>query len=131
MADDAQLTHLLAAWRNDISSAAASGKRVLITGARGQVGLLALHHWLAAGAEVVALTRKAPLVFSHPRLSWVQGDLAEPASFNSLASTFPETLIFTAPIWFLPPLLPSLARAGVKRVVAFSSTSVHSKKTSG
>ena len=104
---------------------------VLITGARGQVGLRALLAWLEAGAEVIAVTRKEPFPLAYPRLRWIKADLEMPESLDMALENFPATVIFTAPIWFLPALMPLFARRGVTHLVAFSSTSVHTKKTSG
>jgi nucleoside-diphosphate-sugar epimerase len=131
MSSDAQRLHLLNAWRDLPSSLSYTGQRILLTGARGQVGLCALHHWLAAGTEVVALTRQEPLAYSHPGLHWVHGNLAVPESLETIAAPFPSMVVFTAPIWFLPPLMALFKRRGVRRVIAFSSTSIHSKKESG
>jgi hypothetical protein len=38
-----------------------------------------------------------------------------------------DIAIHAAPLWLLPPLLPSLRRLGVTRLIAFGSTSRHTK----
>lgn len=106
----------------------AQADSVLIVGPRGQIGMRAVHHWRAAGAQVMALTRKQPPA-ADAGLQWVTGDILKPETMEHI--DFPPTFIFTPPIWFLPPLLPLLVRKGVKRIIAFSSTSIHSKKDSG
>lgn len=58
---------------------------------------------------------------------WIAGDLDAPAE---IAFPFAETVLSLCPIWLLPSALPALAAAGVRRVVAFSSTSVGVKANS-
>lgn len=129
MKDDAYRAGLLQRWQAAVvPHATMQGRRVLITGARGQVGLCAVHAWLAAGAEVVALTRQAPVAFTHARLQWLQGDLMQPEAWVDQLQV--NVVVFTAGLHLLPALMPLLAARGVRRVVAFGSTSMHSKAAS-
>ena len=90
-----------------------------------------VHYWLQGGAQVKALTRGAVNPLNHSNLTWVIGDLEQPQSLKTVTEPFATIVIFTAPLWLLPPLMPVLIERGVKRVIAFSSTSVHTKKDSG
>jgi nucleoside-diphosphate-sugar epimerase len=58
---------------------------------------------------------------------WLQGDLQAP---DAIAFPYAETAFSLCPIWILPPALAALKAAGLKRLVAFSSTSVTVKATS-
>lgn len=58
---------------------------------------------------------------------WLQGDLAAP---ETIAFPYAETVFALCPIWILPAALPALKAAGLKRLVAFSSTSVTVKVSS-
>lgn len=108
-------------------SGAYTGKRVLVTGASGQIGLNALALALARGADLVAVVHTTPLGFAHPRLTELQADLAAPS-----AAVFPraDILIHTAPIWVLPKALPAIMAAGARRAVVFGSQSVFGKRDS-
>lgn len=130
-AGDQVSAQLLEAWRSRDPLIPLPSARMLLMGVRGQVGVCVLHQWLATGADVVAMTRGAPFAFSHPRLAWVEGDLTSPAQMEVLPIILPPIVVFTAPIWLLPPLLPVLAKRGVTRVIAFGSTSIHTKVDSG
>jgi nucleoside-diphosphate-sugar epimerase len=98
---------------------------VLVTGATGQVGLCVIRRLLAAGMKVVCLYRSNIVDFTHPNLSWLQSDLKN-GELN-LEEYAPKTIVHTASIWLLPKHLETLSKAGVKRVIAFSSTSVFGK----
>lgn len=122
---------LLERWQQQAGPAdeAWADTSVLVIGAKGFLGLSCLHEWLAVGAQVTALTRGHPMLYTHPRLQWVQGDLQELNTIQVLGS-LPGIVVCAAPIWLLAPVLPQLAAQGVTRVIAFSSTSVHTKTDS-
>lgn len=62
------------------------------------------------------------------RAQWRQWDLAtQPVADQGLRA---DAAVATLPIWWLAAHLPGLAKAGVKRLVAFSSTSVEVKRES-
>ena len=109
-----------------------AGQRVLLSGTSGQLGLWILRILLKAGAEVEALGFRTPLELAHKQLRFHIADLTRPSALDAMRAqgTMPETLIFCAPLWFLTPQLPALTAGGVRRIVAFSSTSMHAKATS-
>jgi nucleoside-diphosphate-sugar epimerase len=110
-------------------------RSILVTGATGLVGRQLLPRLSAAGFEVLAVSRRpsegAVSEATSPergsRARWIRLDLAqgelrlEPAAY----------LLHTAPIWLLPRLLSPLADLGLRRLVAFSSTSRFTKWDSG
>lgn len=100
-------------------------KTLLVTGASSQVGICLIGHLLAQGAKVIALQHKTEIYFTHPNLTWVQAELND--NTIDLKGHQAEALIHCAPIWLLEPLLTPVFNAKVKRVIAFSSTSVFVK----
>jgi nucleoside-diphosphate-sugar epimerase len=116
---------LEAALKSTPESRAEAGKTVLVSGASGQVGLNVIAFALARGAQVNALCHTTPIEFSHPRLTLLPADLTAP---GAAAVPPADVLIYTAPIWLLPQKLPDFAAAGIKRVVAFSSTAIFGKR---
>lgn len=101
---------------------------VLLVGASGQVGLSILRRLLYAQIPVLAVYHDTVMDYEHPNLTWIYGDV-EGRNLDLRGQT-PRTLIYTPSIWTLPPHLKKLQRAGVKRLICFSSTSIMSKKTS-
>jgi nucleoside-diphosphate-sugar epimerase len=62
-------------------------------------------------------------------ITWVRVDISAPGS--SLAAIEPASVLFhLAPLPLLPPLVQPLANLGVKRVIAFGSTSRYTKHIS-
>jgi nucleoside-diphosphate-sugar epimerase len=61
-----------------------------------------------------------------PGYDWARLDLAEP----ELQTPPAEVVVSLSPIWLLPPALPALAAGGMRRLVAFSSTSRLTKANS-
>lgn len=104
------------------------GRKVLVTGATSQVGLCVIRRLLMSGAGVVGLSRGKAIPFQHERLYWLQADLADP-SFR-LPDIALDMAVHCAPLWHLPPVMNQLAATGVKRIVAFGSTSVFGKALS-
>jgi nucleoside-diphosphate-sugar epimerase len=95
---------------------------ILVTGASSQVGICVIGRMLAQGAKVVALRHKTDVFFNHPNLTWVQAELKDSAI--DLQGHKADALIHCAPIWLLDGVLSAVFNARVKRVIAFSSTSV-------
>ena len=96
------------------------GDQLLVLGATSLVGRRLLPRLAAMGAPVSALSREP-----HPDdgVRWVRGSLADPALQLPRAG-----LVFSLmPLWLLPEALPRLAAGGMKRLVAFSSTSRFTK----
>ncbi len=101
---------------------------VLLIGSTGQVGLSILRRLLAHQVEVCAMFHTETVDVHHPNLKWIQGSAM--AEKIDLAGHTPHTLVYTAAIWHLPKHLDALAKAGVKRLVCFSSTSIMGKASS-
>jgi len=99
-------------------------RTVLVLGAASLVGRFALPRLAAAGWTVLAVSRTARPDGAGVR--WLRADLAAPG----LALPEAEAALSLAPIWLLPAALPALERAGVRRLFAFSSTSVVTKAES-
>jgi nucleoside-diphosphate-sugar epimerase len=96
---------------------------VLVLGATSLVGRFLMPRLAAAGMPAMGLSRTAP-----DEAGWLCGDLAD----ADLALILPQshTVFSLAPIWQLPLALPALHRRGMRRLVAFSSTSVFTKAAS-
>ena len=101
-----------------------SGHAVLVLGAGGQIGGALVGRLLAAGKDVVALRRTAPTDSPPGRLRHLAADLA---AGPLIIGTGVEAAVHATGIWLLPPHLEALAGAGVRRLVAFSSTSTAGK----
>jgi nucleoside-diphosphate-sugar epimerase len=59
-------------------------------------------------------------------VAWLRGDVHDPG----LAFPAADAALSLSPIWLLPPALPALRAAGVRRLIAFSSTSRFTKAAS-
>jgi nucleoside-diphosphate-sugar epimerase len=92
----------------------------LVLGATSLIAQFLMPRLAAAGMPAMGLSRTAP-----EDAGWLCGDLAD----ADLALILPEspTVFSLAPIWGLPQALPALKARGLRRLVAFSSTSVISK----
>ncbi|MBV8940034.1 MAG: glycosyltransferase [Alphaproteobacteria bacterium] len=98
------------------------GMPILVTGATSQIGPFLLGRLVKARAEIHALTRETFHFNTLESVHWLNGDLASLASLPRCAA-----VIHCAPLWLLEAALPAFARAGVKRIIAFGSTSVFTK----
>ncbi len=105
------------------ATVALEGGTILVTGATGQTGLCIIGRLLTSGAKVIALTRKTDIPFYHPSLIWIAGNLEK----NILLKESIDTVIHAAPLWLLSKHLETLTAAGMRRLVAFSSTSMFTK----
>ena len=101
------------------------GKTVLVTGASSQIGICAVGRLLAEGAKVIAMVNESNTAFEHPNLTWVKADLSSGAL--PVDGIKPDALIHAAPLWLLRPILSDVFNARIKRIIAFSSTSVFTK----
>ncbi len=99
-------------------------KIVLVTGATSQVGLCVIRRLIASGAAVIAVSRNDGIVYRHPHLRWIKGDLTD--SNFSLDGYCVDAVVHCAPLWHLPAILDLLKNAEAKRVIAFSSTVIFS-----
>jgi len=106
-----------------------SESSIFLAGASGQVGLAILRRLLAANKKVTALYHSTAINFSHPNLTWKQGDLFQDTIDMENVET--DTLVYTPALWLLPPLLDDFYKAGVRRLICFSSTSIVAKANSG
>src|SRR5262249_18901410 len=96
---------------------------ILVLGANSLVGGLLLPRLTGLRTVTAALSRRlcAP---DDDGVRWIQGDLDHPERIDW---PYAETALSLCPIWLLPGALPGLRAAGVRRLVAFSSTSVGGK----
>jgi nucleoside-diphosphate-sugar epimerase len=97
---------------------------VLVLGATSLIGGYLERELADAGMAYTQVSRNPPPLDR----CWLQADLSDP----DLAEKLPplELVYSLAPIWLLPQALPALSAAGMKRLVAFSSTSVFTKAAS-
>ena len=105
----------------------AQDDQVLVLGATSLVGRYLLPRLVAAGLSVTALSRAGRPATDG--VHWSVGDLSRPAS---LASTGEVRAVFSlSPIWLLTDAaLDALHGLGMRKLVAFSSTSRFTKTTS-
>jgi len=98
---------------------------VLVTGASNQIGFFLLPLFKQKGLTVVPVSRKA----HEEKVHWLQLDLS---NVNLAKKFLPNVsqLIHLGPLDLLPPLLETLHQKGVRRIIAFSSTSVFVKQGS-
>jgi nucleoside-diphosphate-sugar epimerase len=96
---------------------------VLVLGATSLIGRFAWPRLTASGTPAFAVSR-------HTRAEpgWVRADLSDP----DLEAMLPDcpTVLSLSPIWSLPPALAALKARGMRRLVAFSSTSLFTKTAS-
>ena len=96
---------------------------LLVLGATSLIGRRLLPRLQAQGRPFLALSRRAPPLGTGG--AWLQADL------TALPTTPPAAeAVSLSPIWLLPPALPALAAAGVRPLVAVSSTSRFTKAAS-
>ena len=95
-------------------------KTVLLTGSRGVVGPSLRQALEEDGCQVVPVSRA--------RASGLRWNMAHPWTPANIQA---DTMIHCAPIWLLPTHIEELAKCGIKRLIAFSSTSVLAKQSSG
>jgi nucleoside-diphosphate-sugar epimerase len=103
-------------------------RRAIVTGATSLIGDFLLPALVRAGFEVHAISRKPPISTVHQHIIWHRQDIASDRSTQCHGA---ELLIHLAPLWTLPPILDGLASSGIKRIIAFSSTSLFTKENSG
>ena len=101
------------------------GKTIFVTGATSEIGLCVVRRLMAAGASVLALSRGDAIPFEHDQLRWIKDDLDNKDC--SLHGYYADMAVHCAPLNYLPSAIPMLKEAGVKRVIAFSSTAVFAK----
>jgi len=100
--------------------------RVCITGATGAIGSLLQPMLREQGLSSIALGRTP--VLSESGDSWRYLDLSD--RIAGLGVIKAEALIHTAALWLLPDWIEKFGACGVRRLIAFSSTSRFTKQAS-
>jgi len=116
-------------WRDASSSQAA--RTVIVSGATSQVGRFLLPRLVQAGFRVIALSRKMPPQWKNEQsgeIYWIKADIRDADFLVTLPSA--RCLIHLAPLVILPPRLESIAAVDIRRLIAFGSSSKHSKANS-
>jgi nucleoside-diphosphate-sugar epimerase len=104
-------------------------QRAIVTGATSQIGCFLLPKLVHAGFPVVALSRKDKPSWVPDQVNWMQADISVPD--NPLKEIEPAPVLFhLAPLPLLPPLVQPLANLGLRRIIAFGSTSRYTKSIS-
>lgn len=98
---------------------------VLVTGATGQIGRALIERFLGHGDPIVALCHRRRIPENASGLTWVNGDLA--ANQVDFGGQSLDRAVHATGLWLLPRHLPALRSLGVKRLVAFGSTSIFGK----
>lgn len=96
----------------------------IVIGASGIVGGHIVDQLVLAGARPIAVSRTRR---STPGVDWLQADLAAPHTLQLPSAT---TLYCTAHVGLMADALPYLVTPNLKRVVAFTSTSIVTKMNS-
>jgi nucleoside-diphosphate-sugar epimerase len=93
---------------------------VFVLGATSLIGEFLTRRLAQDGQAFTALSRRPP-----EDMDWLQADLAD----HDLKAKLPplETVYSLSPVWLLPPALEAMHGAGMRRLVAFSSTSRFTK----
>lgn len=121
-------------------SSGAERLSIIVTGATGLVGHYLLPLLMERGFAVQAISRqprRSATIGAARAALWMKLDLegpwAEAGAAGARGGRFGSApwLVHAAPIWLLPPWLPRAAEAGVRRLVAFTSTSRFTKQSSG
>jgi nucleoside-diphosphate-sugar epimerase len=101
--------------------------RILVIGASGAVGRFLLPRLMASGASVLALSRRAAPAWSRPLVAveWCRGDL-----YADIPRLVVDTLVCLGPLDGFVAWIERAAPTGLRRVLAFSSTSASSKRDS-
>jgi GT2 family glycosyltransferase/nucleoside-diphosphate-sugar epimerase len=106
----------------------ASGPIAIVTGATSQIGHFLIPRLREAGYTVHAISRK-PVGHDRevdPALIWHEADIVrDQDALKKIAGA--TVLIHLAPLGTLPPLVKGAAEMGIRRIIAFGSTSRYSK----
>src|SRR6266851_1774829 len=105
-----------------VSQMSANPEKSLVVGSTGLVGGYIVEHLQRGGQRPFALSRSQQ---GRPGVDWFRGDLGQP---DTLAFPVFTTLYCTADAVLLADALPRLFNPSLRRVVAFSSTSVITKQ---
>ena len=107
-------------------------KRALVTGASSQLGIFLLPRLREAGFEVLAFSRRAPVspLQTAESVNWVHPDYLERQQPDVIPEASPTRIVLVScgPLELACELIEK--RPAISRVVAFSTSSVISKKNS-
>lgn len=101
-----------------------SADAILVLGASGLVGTHVVRELRTLGYQVVAVSRR-PMNADDPLVRWVQADASRAADVARLPDC--RRAVSTLGIWLTADVAPTLAAAGLERLVAFSSSSAVTK----
>jgi hypothetical protein len=94
---------------------------ILLAGSTNQIALCLMRRLIASDMNFSASYHLHPMSFYDKRISWLKLDLS---NIKAISSNI-DTIIYTAPLWFLPNLLRM--KNQIKRVICFSTTSIFTK----
>jgi len=97
---------------------------VMVFGARSQIGHFLVPRLVHGGYAVTATSRHAVVGPPVPGVTWLQADLGDD---RRTWNPCPPVVISLAPVWLLSDNIGRLAAAGMRRLIAFSSTSRFTK----
>lgn len=106
-----------------------AGMTVAVSGATSQIGRYMIPALLENGVRVIALTRRKMPKEIIDGLVWVTGEFQR--GVEEAGTMGATALIHAAPIWVAANHMDVIADSGIRRVVAFSSTSRYTKIDSG
>ena len=109
----------------------AASRSVIVSGATSQIGKFLLPRLVDAGCGVVALSRQAAPGWKAEQsknIRWLRVNIRDNAALSALPSA--HSLIHLAPLTILPKEIETFSELGLKRIIAFSSSSKHSKARS-
>jgi putative NADH-flavin reductase len=95
--------------------------QTLVIGASGIVGGYIVEQLVRHGGQPLAMSRQPQ---QSADVAWLQGDLADPAALNIPPV---DTIYCTADISLLADAVPLIATPALKRIIAFTSTSIVTK----
>jgi len=101
---------------------------VCVTGATSPVAAFLLPRLRREGYPVYALGRRVAAGVDADGVAWCRAELEGGSPLPAMAGL--TTLVHLAPLWLLPPRIEAFARMGVRRVIAFGSTSRFTKQDS-
>jgi len=111
------------------ADAKSASHNIIVTGATSQIGRFLLPRLAEAGYRVIALSREAAPNWASelPRgnIFWLRADIQDSGALATLPPA--RVLIHLAPLVLLPPQVDTLPTLGINRLIAFSSSSLHSK----
>lgn len=103
-----------------------SFQHLLVTGVSSQVGGFLLHRLIEENINVTAISRSAQSI--KQGVDWIHADIAEPTHLALENLQNISVVLHLAPLPLLLGLMPKLIALGVKRIIAFSTTSCFTKR---